>query len=137
MSDAIVIHFGTVPEVELSANGRPGHWRVRWKKAKALRDFAYYASRDHAPATPFTGPVKIRATICWPNGRRRQDDTNVEHCLKSLVDGMTDAGYWVNDSQVEFIKPIYQVPWGTWRDRYDHDYPYGFVRFVVEGDAMT
>jgi crossover junction endodeoxyribonuclease RusA len=43
------------------------------------------------------GPVKIKVELRRPDHRRRDIDN---HCGKALLDALTHAGVWVDDSQV-------------------------------------
>lgn len=54
-----------------------------------------YPNRD-----PVEGPVRLRCTIAWPQGRRRCDFQAAVHALKPVVDGLDDANWFVDDKQV-------------------------------------
>lgn len=121
---------GCVPDADLSSNSR-AHHMVRYRKVKALREFTKYQTREDVPPEPFTGPVKVTVSIGWPKGRKRQDPTNVEFCLKSVIDGMTDAGWWVNDKQVT-IERIVQQTWSDWKEQGGWLHPHGVMTLEVE-----
>ena len=123
--------IGTVPDAELGSNGRL-HWAVKARRVKALREFVYWQTRDHAPAQPFTGPVVVTVSVGWPKGRKRHDDDNMVSLLKAAIDGMTDAGWWLNDSQVTIKRPIEQQPWGRWEKHGGWLYPHGCMTIDVE-----
>ena len=124
----------TVPDADLSANSR-AHYMVKAKKVSALRETAGWAALSGAPSEPIEGPVSVRAEICWPKFRKRQDRTNVEHCLKAIIDGMTDAGWWRDDRLVTIERPIVQQTWGEWSQIGGASYPAGCVVIDVEEDA--
>jgi Holliday junction resolvase RusA-like endonuclease len=115
-----------VPDADLSPNARV-HWRVRARKVKALREFVYWATKADAPIEPFTGPVVLTISVGWPVGRKRHDDDNMVSLCKTIVDGMTDAGWFVNDSQVSIERPIKQEPWGRWKEQGGWLYPSGVL----------
>lgn len=119
-----------VPDVDVSSNSR-AHPMAKARKVKALRQLAYYRAREGGPRAPMSGPVQVRALINWPKGRKKQDPSNVEHCLKAYVDGITDAGWWSNDKQVHIQQPIEQVSWGQWSKQGGVIYGQGCVVFDV------
>jgi hypothetical protein len=73
--------------------------------------------------------------VGWPVGRKRHDDDNMVSLLKTVCDGMTDAGWWINDSQVSIKRPIKQEPWGKWRDIGGWLYPSGCLVIDVEAEG--
>jgi Holliday junction resolvase RusA-like endonuclease len=123
--------IATVPHEDLSANARVHHM-ARARRVKELREFTYWQTRQDAPSAPIAGRMGVSVTIGWPKGRKRQDATNVGHCLKAIVDGMTDAGWWVNDKQVTIREPIEQQSWGEWNKRCGAMYPHGWVVLDIE-----
>jgi Holliday junction resolvase RusA-like endonuclease len=61
----------------------------------------------HAPAEPFTGPVRVVSKWCWPcegtshvNGEYRISKPDADNLSKMLHDVMEKLGFFVNDSQV-------------------------------------
>jgi Holliday junction resolvase RusA-like endonuclease len=120
-----------VPDAQIGSNGRL-HWAVKARRVKSLREFVYWATKADAPDKPFTGPVVLTISVGWPVGRKRHDDDNMVSLLKTCVDGMTDAGWWVNDSQVSIKRPIKQEPWSKWRDVGGWLYPSGCLVIDVE-----
>ena len=128
--------IGCVPDADLGSNGR-AHWAVKARKAKALRQFVYYSTREDAPEQPMTGPVQLTISVGWPKGRKRHDDDNMVTLCKSLVDGMTDAGYWRNDRQVTIRRPIDQQPWSQWEKQGGWLYPHGVISVEVICDNST
>lgn len=126
--------IGCVPESDLSANrSMRVHPMRRHRLTKALREFTYWQAREDAPPEPLTGPVMVTIGIGWPKGRKRQDPSNVGHCLKPVIDGLTDAGYWMDDKQVTIREPIQQQTWGEWQDRGGWLHPHGVMTIEVEG----
>ena len=125
------VNIAGVPDADLSANAR-SHWAVKARKVKALREFAGWQARENAPPEPISGPVMVRVSIGWPKGRKRQDPTNVEHCLKAVIDGLTDAGFWADDRLVTIARPIVQRTWGEWGDAAGWQYPGGVISLEIE-----
>jgi Holliday junction resolvase RusA-like endonuclease len=121
----------TVPHEDLSANARVHHM-ARARRVKELREFVYWQTRQDAPSAPIAGPVVVSVTIGWPKGRKRQDPTNVGHCLKAVIDGMSDAGWWNNDKQVTIREPIGQQSWGVWSKGAGGLYPAGVITLDIE-----
>jgi Holliday junction resolvase RusA-like endonuclease len=122
-----------VPDADLSPNARV-HWGVRARKVANLRNFVGWAVKADAPDEPFAGPVVLTISVGWPVGRKRHDDDNMVSLLKTVVDGMTDAGWWVNDSQVSIKRPIKQEPWSKWKNIGGWLYPSGCLVIDVEVD---
>ena len=61
----------------------------------------------HAPAVPFTGPVRVVSKWCWPtegtdhvNGEYRITKPDADNLSKMLHDIMEKLGFFENDSQV-------------------------------------
>ena len=134
MSETMTVYrttISTVPDADLSSNSR-AHYMVKARKVKALREFTYYQTRQDAPETPIAGPVMLTVAIGWPKGRKRQDPSNVAHCIKGAVDGMTDAGWWLDDKQVTIREPIQQQTWGEWQERGGWLHPNGVITIDVE-----
>lgn len=90
--------------------GRP---RFYTKKSVAAARLYFAAHlRQHRPKPPFQGPVSLRVQFALPHPKaaaRRSavppDAPHVErpdadNLAKLLVDAMTDAGFWLDDSQV-------------------------------------
>lgn len=123
--------LGCVPDPELSPNARV-HWAVKARKTKQLREYVGYVTRESAPPEPLTGPVTLRISVGWPKGRKRHDDDNMVSLCKAVIDGMTDAGWWLNDSQVTIARPIEQQPWNRWEKQGGWLYPYGCMSIDVE-----
>ena len=122
--------FACVPDQDLNANARVHHMR-RYRKSAQLRQFIGWSAREYAPAQPFTGPVEVQVSIGWPSRRQRQDPSNVSHCLKAVIDGMTDAGWWPDDTLVTLL-PVRQQVWSEWRDVGGTLYPHGVMTVDVE-----
>lgn len=78
----------------LNANDRRNRWRLA-AAVKELRFLGHHHGRDI---------VKIPGTLCarvdvyvWKRSARRYDPQNLYPLTKALVDGMVDAGVFVDD----------------------------------------
>ena len=103
MSSTIVF---TVPDNEwLSSNDRL-HWAVKSRKTAELRERAQYQSLNALRAgtlKPAFGRVLVTAGIQYRTGRA--DPANAYPTIKALIDGMTDAGIWEDDSAKYLVGP--------------------------------
>ena len=133
MSAAIIqrVIIPCVPDADLGSNGRL-HYMVRARKVRQLREYVYWQTRESAPSSPLTGRVVLTISVGWPRGRKRHDDDNMVSLCKTIIDGMTDAGWWVNDSQVSIKRPIEQQPWGRWQKEGGWRYPDGCMVVDIE-----
>jgi Holliday junction resolvase RusA-like endonuclease len=83
------------------ANSR-NHWVVRHRAANADRMTAFIA----AQAVPRGEPLDaVRLVIRWhcPTRRLLDCDNALSRC-KSYIDGLTDAGWWRDDSVVRCVE---------------------------------
>lgn len=79
---------------------RKGGWYPRVEAARNLRAMAQYAGKASAPTRPLLGPVVVDAVIEWPARRHTVDFDAAVASLKPVLDGLTDAGWWLDDAQV-------------------------------------
>ncbi|MFS1663330.1 hypothetical protein [Streptococcus sp. zg-JUN1979] len=86
----------------LNANDRP-HWTQRQRITSYLRHIAKLSGQE-GKCIPYTNkrPCGLIVTIYSPT-KRRLDPPNLNPTIKALVDGLTDAGVWVDDNH-EVIK---------------------------------
>ena len=96
----------TIPDNEwLTANGRY-HWAVRQERTKALRERAKVQSLNamrRGQLAPVFGRVHVIAGIQYRTSR--VDPANAYPTIKALIDGMTDAGVWEDDSAKYLVGP--------------------------------
>ena len=96
----------TIPDNEwLTANGRY-HWSDRSRRTAALRERAKYQSLNalrKGTLKPAFGRVRVTAGIQYRAGRA--DPANAYPTIKALIDGMTDAGVFEDDSSEYVIGP--------------------------------
>jgi crossover junction endodeoxyribonuclease RusA len=91
------------PDRALSPNGRV-HYMVRHKAVRNYRETARYLGLGQKRLrNPLCAIVPLVAT------RRRRDLDNVLASLKSALDGLTDAGWWDDDSEIDSFQLIPQV----------------------------
>jgi Holliday junction resolvase RusA-like endonuclease len=129
MSECYRIMVPVVPDGACGQNHR-GHWREKAKAVRTLRLAAKMAAIEHRPLVALTGDVEVRAVICWPRGRKRMDPSNAAAALKGAVDGLTDAGMWLDDNRVQ-VRVDEQRTWGEWGAEAGHHYPGGVVTFDI------
>ena len=80
------------------------HPHVKAKKTKALRSLAQSESEGlHGPT-----PCRVIAWLAFPD-RRRRDPNNWWPTIKALIDGMVDAGVWVDDNSTIIQGPDHRL----------------------------
>ena len=94
-----------------SVNAYYGRNRYTVYVKKAGKDYTsavQEAVADQCPGLKFEGPVSVVIRLCPPLTRRKRD---LDNCLKILLDSLTSAGLWDDDSQVTELR----VCWGDER----------------------
>lgn len=71
------------------------HYKERARKVKKLRDLAK-ESYTGGKVADVRSPVKLTCCVSQDT-RRRFDPPNFYPTIKALVDGLTDAGAWLDD----------------------------------------
>lgn len=86
---------------------RRGGWHARVVAARDYRQMTaacvrelYGLSSDEKFPLPLDGDVVVTVNIEWGARRKRVDFDAAVSCLKPMLDGLTDAGWWGDDSQV-------------------------------------
>lgn len=82
------------PDVLLNMNDRT-HWRKKAQQVKNWRTATSYAAGQQIGIT--LPPCWVHLTLPVRDSRRR-DPMNYAPTLKACVDGMVDAGLWVDDT---------------------------------------
>jgi hypothetical protein len=113
------------PAPELSPN-YAGHWGPEAKAKEIMRKLAKYSAWESRPVEPLRGHVVLEARIGWTKGRKRMDRSNAAAALKALCDGLQDAGYFLNDREVDIVV-VEQIGWGAQDGGTRASYPGGFV----------
>ena len=85
----------------MSSNDRP-HWADKARRTRQLRTLAGWQARNHL--APVTGRVRVIAHVSRPT-RSRADAHNAMPTIKPLIDGLTDAGIWPDDSDAHIEGP--------------------------------
>ena len=96
------------PGPYLSMNDR-SHWRTRARAVKAWRTAA---ARAAVPAAWFVYGVPQEVWVQLDVAdKRRRDPHNLYPTVKALIDGMTDAGCWDDDTPewVHTNEPTFRV----------------------------
>ncbi len=88
-----------LPHAHLSPNARK-HWGARSGKIKKSRENACLCAKEalgrHTPPGWEYATLEVR----WYSKRRCPDPDNAIAMLKSSIDGLADAGIFVNDSRL-------------------------------------
>lgn len=98
------------PSPALSPNARV-HYLAKHRAATAYRLAAAYHGRSDG-RKPLQNPVC--AVLPLVRTRRRRDLDNALASLKSALDGLTDAGWWADDSDIDsfhLIPHVYSPKW--------------------------
>ena len=98
------------PAAFMNANHRH-HWSRKGRDTKAWRTAAWAHARSENLA-----PRDRRARVIvvfHRTGRRRCDVGNLAPTAKAIVDGLTDAGLWPDDSDAHLVGPDLRAgePW--------------------------
>ncbi|HEX3088151.1 MAG TPA: hypothetical protein VHQ23_05815, partial [Ilumatobacteraceae bacterium] len=117
------ITFPRPTKALLSMNDRT-HWRRKSSDVKTWRSagyFAAYNADERLPVTMRVGtciatynarkfPSLVYVTLDVPDKRRR-DPANFFPCVKAIVDGLVDAGWWPDDTPewVTVVEPVLRV----------------------------
>ncbi len=107
------ITFPRPTEALLSMNDRK-HWRAHALDVRYWRGGASCAAwrRDNCERPPATymNPAMVCVTLDVPDKRRR-DPANFFPCVKAIVDGLVDAGWWPDDTPewVTVVEPVLRV----------------------------
>ena len=115
----------------LSPNARV-HWAKRHKHGTTARETAGWLAREQRPARPLSGPLAVSVTICWANKRGKLPDAdNALAMCKPVLDGLTDAHVWHDDSQIDRLSVV--------QEHLDKDtrahYPNGCIVIDIEEAA--
>ena len=98
------------PAPFLNANHRP-HWAARARDTRAWREAAWANARSKN-LTPRA--ARAHVTVVFHHAdRRRRDVGNLAPTAKAIVDGLTDAGLWPDDSDAHLVGPDLRTgePW--------------------------
>lgn len=92
-----------------------GHGRMveQVKGGKEWRQHVATVARQHAPDLPLTGPVEVMLIVRLPRPKTvRRDLPTSQHAgdidkhARAILDALTDAGIWADDSQVVELRAI-------------------------------
>lgn len=113
----------TVPKTQwLTANGRY-HWSAEARRKKLLRQMGFIVGKNSG--LQFTTPIRVIAHIGYATAGRA-DPANTAPTVKALIDGLVDAGVFVDDSHEWVIGPDFR------RDTKKCARGYHTVRFEFE-----
>lgn len=92
-----------VPDSAWLTSNRKEHPQVVARKRRVLRQLAW-AKTKQARLRPYSGPVHVMAWIQYRTGGRA-DPCNAYPSIKSLIDGLVDAGLITDDDSEHVIGP--------------------------------
>ncbi|MGM9885390.1 hypothetical protein [Streptococcus hyointestinalis] len=77
------------------------HPQIKAKMTKRIRNFAYWHTlstkdKERSVFSP-SHPCEVTVTVYSPT-RSRLDPPNLYPTVKAIIDGMTDAGIWIDDN---------------------------------------
>lgn len=86
----------------LAGSNSRAHWTRRSRDAHADRQTAHVLGLAAKPTKPMDS---VRLTIDWwcPTRRMLDCDNALSRC-KSYIDGLTDAGWWVDDKAIRTVE---------------------------------
>lgn len=93
------------PDEWITANERT-HWAVKAAKVRTWRGAAAVHAR--AARIPLLGRAHVLAEVCM-NSNRRRDPLNWAPTVKAAVDGLTDAGCWLDDDASHVVGPDLRI----------------------------
>lgn len=97
-----------LPHKHLSPNARV-HWcQVANAKKRARRDAKYEAIAEMANiqlSAPKLESARVEYRFYFKT-KARHDADNAIASMKASLDGLTDAGLWVDDSRVTMLPPV-------------------------------
>lgn len=97
-----------IPPSSLSPNARV-HRMAKAKATREARRHSFLVARGATGGRRLMVSVaRTLATFWWPSKRRRDRD-NATGMLKAYMDGLTDAGIWVDDSVVTHLPPVMEL----------------------------
>ena len=94
----------------MNANHRP-NWAARARDTRAWREAAWAHARSENLAPR---DRRARVIVVFHHAdRRRRDVGNLAPTAKAIVDGLTDAGLWPDDSDAHLVGPDLRTgePW--------------------------
>lgn len=106
--DAAAAVFGIVfpePAGQINMNDR-GHYLTRARLVKIWRHAALYATVDAINRGHLTRAMPlsfVQLSLPTAQPKRRRDPSNWAPTTKAVVDGMTDAGLWIDDDSTHVI----------------------------------
>lgn len=97
-----------LPHKHLSPNARV-HWGRKSDAAKSARRAAKYTAMAMLADLRMDAPRMTSARVEYRfyfKTRARHDADNAIASMKASLDGLTDAGLWVDDSRVTMLPPV-------------------------------
>ena len=100
------------PPRALWPNGRPAHWAIKAREAKAAKRIGLALGLQRGPIIPPGVPLAVAITSHKPTRVSRYDDDNLIAALKHYLDGLALA-LGVDDSRFRLQAPVRGAPRGA------------------------
>lgn len=101
-----------IPKTEWWTQNRRGNWRVKYAHTRAVKQRARLHGLSfkhaHPEAMPSRFPVHVTALV-HPLTRGRFDPENAAPMVKTILDALTDVGWWPDDDSTHIIGPDYRA----------------------------
>lgn len=96
---------------DMNHDRRKGRWDMVARTGR-LRHLGFLMGRSaihqHHLDTPVFDRCRVECAIAYPPSAHRADPANAASTVKPLVDGLTDAGLWVDDDSTHVLSVSYR-----------------------------
>ena len=103
MTATVTLTFKVPDDQWLSSNQRL-HWAPKGKRTKWLRDYAARRIWISKPSAPYKNGARITAHIGYASNTKA-DPNNAAPTTKALIDGLVEAGMFIDDSHEWVLGP--------------------------------
>ena len=109
MTDRFILNFETMPKATAQMIRTNSKTKVRFKSKAMLETERLYRTQllPHAPQMPSEKPVRLFICLYFDKrspkklwGKYKVTRPDCDNFCKALIDQMTKAGFWQDDSQV-------------------------------------
>lgn len=87
------------------------HWAERARRTKQLRELGGLVGNSEINRLHLARPVfhqcRVTVEVSYPTVTRA-DPANTAPVIKALIDGLTDAGYWLDDDSHHVVEVAYR-----------------------------